>query len=180
MAGLDFSSDTALLIADMLNDFVRPGGALLVPGAEALVPAIRRAVEAAHAGGSPVIYLCDSHRPDDHEFEAWAPHGVPGTWGAEIIPELAPGPGDLIVRKRRFSAFFGTELDMVLRERGVRHLVLAGVLTDICIYHTAVDAFELQYAVTILENAVAAADREDHEFALKQAKRLLKARVVRV
>jgi len=173
-----FDRQTAFIVADMINDFVRPGGALLVEGAAGLIPAVRRGLQAAHAAGAMVIYMVDSHRPDDHEFAVWPPHGLPGSWGREIVEELTPQPEDVVLPKRRFSSFFGTELDIVLREHGIRRVVLAGVLTDICVYHTAVDAFQLNYEVAIAENAVAAATSEDHDYALRQAKRLLQARIV--
>jgi nicotinamidase-related amidase len=173
-----FDTNTSLLVIDMLNDFVRADAPLPVPGAEALVPAIQRGIQAARKGGAGVVYLCDSHRPDDLEFRAWPPHAVRGASGAQVVAELAPQPGDPVVHKRRFSGFFGTELDMVLRERGIRRLVLTGVLTDICVYHTAVDATQLCYAVLVARNAVAAATTEDHQFALKQLERLLQAGLV--
>jgi len=178
MADELFDKSTALVIVDMLNDFVRPGAPLRVQGAEALVPAIRRGIEAARRAGSLVLYLCDSHRPDDLEFRAWPGHAVRGTEGAQVIEELKPGPEDPVVEKRRFSGFFGTELDLVLRERHIRRLLLTGILTDICVYHTAVDATQLAYQVLVAGNAVAAATKEDHDFALRQMERLLKVKLV--
>jgi nicotinamidase-related amidase len=178
MSDQAFDQSTALLIVDMLNDFVKPGAPLRVEGAEALVPAIQRAIAAARQAGSLVLYLCDSHRPDDREFRAWPAHAVRGSEGAQVIEELKPGPDDPVVEKRRFSGFFGTELDMVLRERGIRRLVLTGILTDICVYHTAVDATQLAYDVLVAKNAVAAATKEDHDFALRQMERLLRVKVV--
>ncbi len=175
-----FDRYTALIIADMIRDFVQPGGALVVTGAARLIAPLQHGLRAAHAAGATVIYMVDSHRPDDAEFRAWPPHGLASTGGREIVPELAPEPTDIVLPKRRFSSFFGTELDMVLREHAIRRLVLAGLLTDICIYHTAVDAFELNYEVVIAEDATAAATEEEHAWALRQAKRLLEARIVRL
>jgi nicotinamidase-related amidase len=173
-----FTPKTALLIVDMLNDFVLEGAPLQVPGARSLVPAIARARRAARAAGSPVFYLCDAHRPDDPEFKAWPPHCVEGTPGARVIEELAPAKGDVVIPKRRFSGFFGTDLDLHLRERGLRRLVICGLLTDICVYHTAADARQLGYQVAILEDGVAALRAEEHEFALGQMQRLFGAKLV--
>jgi nicotinamidase/pyrazinamidase len=175
-----FDESTALLVIDMLNDFVRPEGALRVEGAQDVVPAIQRWIARARAAGSAVVYLTDAHRPDDAEFRAWPPHAVAGSPGAAVIDELAPRPEDLVIPKRRYSAFFGTGLEVTLREHGIRRLVFTGVLTDICVYHTAVDAFMGAYDVVVAEDACAAATPEDHAFALRQMQRLLQARLVRL
>ena len=174
-----FDRKTALLIVDMLNDFVRENGALPVAGAKGLLPAIRTAQEAARAAGAPVIYLGDAHRPDDPEFKSWPPHCVKGSEGAQVTSELAPETGDVVIPKRRFSGFFGTDLDLHLRERGIRKVVICGVLTDICVYHTAADSRQNDYQVAILEDGVAAATEEEHKFALKQMERLFGAERVR-
>jgi nicotinamidase-related amidase len=167
-----FDGSTALLIVDMLNDFVRPDGALLVPKAEAIIPAIERARRAARGAGATLVYLCDAHRKDDPEFGEWPPHAVAGTQGARVVDELVPGPDDVVIAKRRFSGFFGTDLDLHLRERGIGRIILCGVLTDICIYHTAADAHQHGYEVAVIRNGVAAATDEEHGFALRQMERL--------
>src|SRR3990172_4472240 len=94
-----FEPGTALLIVDMLNDFVREGAPLRVPEAEKTIPVIQCVRAMAHSAGAPVIYLCDSHRPDDPEFRAWGPHALRGTKGAEVIVELTPRPDDIVIRK---------------------------------------------------------------------------------
>lgn len=101
-----------------------------------------------------------------------------GTKGAEVIVELTPRPEDIVIRKRRFSGFYGTDLDLSLRERGIERLVIAGTLTDICVYHTAVDAVQRAYEVVIVRDGVSALSPEEHEFALRQMGRLLGARIV--
>jgi nicotinamidase/pyrazinamidase len=178
MAEPIFDVSTAFIIVDMLNDFVRPGAPLRVEGAQALIPIIARGRQAARQASAQVLYLCDAHRPDDPEFRAWPPHAVRGSPGAQVVEELAPGPQDIVIPKRRFSGFFGTDLDLNLRERGLRRLVICGLLTDICVYHTAADAAQLAYEVLVAKNAVAAATEEDNQFALKQMERLLKVRLV--
>ncbi len=177
MAEQLFDGATAFVIVDMLNDFVRPGAPLRVEGAEALIPIIARGRQAARQAGAKVVYLCDAHRPDDPEFRAWPPHAVRGSQGAQVVEELAPEAEDTVIPKRRFSGFFGTDLDLNLRERGLRRLLICGILTDICVYHTAADAAQLAYEVLVAKNAVAAATEEDHQFALKQMARLLKVRL---
>lgn len=173
-----FDEHTAFVIVDMLNDFVRPGAPLRVEEAESLIPTIVGAKQAARSAGATVIYLCDAHRRDDPEFRDWPPHAVAGTEGARVVDELALEEEDVVIRKRRFSGFFGTDLDLHLRERGIRRLVICGILTDICVYHTAADAAQRAYQVAVGGNAVAAAGREEHDFALKQMERLFGAEVV--
>jgi nicotinamidase-related amidase len=173
-----FDEHTTFLIVDMLNDFVRPGAPLRVEGAESLIPTIAAAKQAAQARGATVIYLCDAHRPDDPEFQAWPPHAVAGTEGARVVDQLAPAEDDILVPKRKFSGFFGTDLDLHLRERAIRRLVICGLLTDICVYHTAADATQRAYEVVVARNAVAAAAPEQHDFALKQMQRLFGAQLV--
>jgi nicotinamidase-related amidase len=95
----------ALIVVDMLNDFVLPGAPIEVPAARAILPAIRRRIDQAREAGMPVLYLCDAHAEDDPEFRIWPAHAVKGTVGAAIVDELKPRPEDLIVEKTTYSAF---------------------------------------------------------------------------
>ena len=105
----------ALLVIDVLNDFVKPGGSLRVERAERIVPKLKALVEWAREKGIPVIYACDAHRRGvDAELALWGEHAIDGTWGAQVIEELKPKEGDFLVKKRRYSAFFGTDLDLSL------------------------------------------------------------------
>ncbi len=164
----------ALLIIDMLNDFVKRGAPLEVPKAGGIVKNIRRELKRARRAGIPVIYCCDRHKPRDREFEIWPPHAVRGTEGAEIIKELRPIKGELVVAKKTLSAFYRTRLDKILRGLGVKHLILTGVVTNICVLYTAVDAYMRGYEVTVPEDCVAGLNRGDHRFALRQIKEVLK------
>ncbi|MDE3102865.1 MAG: cysteine hydrolase, partial [Chloroflexota bacterium] len=106
----------ALVVVDMIHDFVHEGGALYCgPSMALVVPVIQRELERARAAREPVVYLTDAHLPDDAEFRMFPPHALVGTPGAEIVPELAPSAGDVVVPKRRYSGFFGTDLDITLR-----------------------------------------------------------------
>lgn len=169
----------ALLVIDMLHDFIAPDGALTCgPAGTAIVPAVRRAVDAHRAAGDMVVYLCDSHRPDDAEFAMFPPHCLTGTAGAEIIPELAPVDGDIRIAKRRYSGFFGTDLDITLREKGVTKIHLTGVCTNICVLYTAADARNLGYAVTVDSHCVASFDAAAHKWALAEMKSTLGCTVI--
>ncbi|NLP17507.1 MAG: cysteine hydrolase [Firmicutes bacterium] len=164
----------ALLVIDMLNDFILPEGSLSVgPAGEAIVPLIAQQIKEFREAGEPVIYICDHHRAEDPEFEMFPPHCVQGTPGAEIVEALAPVEGELVIFKRRYSAFFATQLDLCLREMGIVELLLVGVCTNICVLYTACDARMRTYDVTVLKDAVASFDEEAHDFALAQMENVL-------
>lgn len=152
---------TAVLVIDMLNDFLDPQGAMPLPEGRRLFEPIRRLLAAARAQGSPVLWVCDAHPADDAEFRKRSVHCLTGTWGAEIVAELEPADGEYRVPKRRYSGFYETDLDLRLRELGIRHLVLTGVVTNICVRSTAHDAFFRGYEVIVPQECVAATgDRE--------------------
>ena len=140
---------SAVLVIDMLNDHLMPGGSVEVPRARDIVPALAARLDAARAKGIPVVYIVDRHDPDDLDFEAWTTHNVAGSKGAEVWPPLAPLPGDRVVPKATYSAFVGSELDAVLAELAVDTLTLTGCLTEIGIMATASDALQRGYAVEV-------------------------------
>ena len=124
---------TALVVIDMQNDFVHRGGGLLVPDAGATIPAIGRLLDLARASRMRVVYSQDTHRQGDPEWEIWPEHCREGSWGWEIVAELAPGIDDTVLRKARYDAFYGTPLDDILRLWGVDTLVICGTAqTSVC------------------------------------------------
>jgi nicotinamidase/pyrazinamidase len=169
-------SNKALLIIDMLRDFLLPGAPLEVPAARAIIPNIKKRVEEAHKLNIPVIYLCDRHKPDDVEFDVWPPHAVENTNGAQIVDELKPKKQDYIVPKISYSAFYKTELEKLLKKLNIDELIITGVVTNICVLYTAMDALSRGYKVEVPEDSVAALDQEDHKFAMRQIKEVLKPR----
>jgi nicotinamidase/pyrazinamidase len=161
---------TALIVIDMLNDFVRDEGSLVALIAKNLIPNQMRLLEAFRKAGSLVILLTDNHRPDDDEFDKWPPHAVMGTWGSKIIDELAPIEGEMVIPKRRYSGFYGSDLDLTLRERGIGTIVLVGVLTDICVMYTSADASARSYKVFVVTDATGSTEPKSHQFALAHMK----------
>lgn len=156
-------TSTALLVIDMQRDFLSPSSPLFVAGGPSIVPAAQRAVQAARMANVTVIHVTRGHRPTgiDIDFtrqQVFAQSGgllVTNTPGAEEVPELASAPGDLVIVKKRWSAFFATDLDLLLRRLAIRQIVLAGVQTPNCIRATAMDALSLDYATTVLSDATA-------------------------
>jgi nicotinamidase-related amidase len=170
-------SKKALLIIDMLNDFALPCAPLEVPDVRKIIPNIEREIIRARAEGYPVVYVCDSHAPDDREFKIWPRHCVKGTEGAKVIDELEPEPRDIVVEKTTYSGFFNTRLEEVLKSMGATELIVTGCVTNICILYTSSDAVLRGYSVTVPRDCVAGLNNEDHEFALRQMEKVLKVKV---
>ena len=151
----------AILVVDMLNDFVT--GAIGCDRAREIVPATARLLAAAREKGVPVIYCNDSHLPGiDRELAIWGDHAIKGTPGAEVIPELKPEPVDYVVPKRRYSGFFQTDLDILLKELGVKTVIITGLHTHMCCRHTSADAYCLGYDVVVAKEATNSFTEEDY------------------
>lgn len=167
-----------VLVIDMLVDFIDSTGALYVGDESAKVlDSIVDLVEKERAAGSQIIYLCDRHKERDKEFDMFAFHCVAGTKGAEIVSELNPHENDIVIPKRRYSGFAGTDLDITLRELEINELLLCGVCTNICVLYTAADARNLNYKVSVPGNSVASFDAGAHEWALKEMEGTLGVKV---
>jgi nicotinamidase-related amidase len=143
---------TALVVIDMLNDFLT--GGLANPAAGRIVDPIAKLVERARARDEwVVVYANDAHQPDDVELTVWPPHAMAGTPGAQVVDALRPEPDDVVIGKRFYSAFTDTELEPVLRQRGVDRLVLTGQHTDCCLRHTSYDAFRRGVRLAVCPDA---------------------------
>ena len=170
----------ALLVVDMIEDFVHERGALYCgPSMARIFPVIQKELARARAASEPIVYLTDNHLPGDAEFQMFPPHALAGTKGTQIVPELAPLKDDVVIPKRRFSGFFGTDLDITLRERRVDTVRLVGDCTNICVLYTAADARNLGYAVEVVEKGVTSFDEEAHRDALRELEKTLGAKILR-
>ena len=161
--------DAAVLVVDMLNDFLKPGGKMVLEGGSVLIPPMKRILAKARRAKIPVIYVNDSHRPglkEDREFKKRAEHCIEGTWGAQVIDDLKPGKTDFIVLKRRFSGFYETDLDLTLKDLGVKTLIVMGVVTNICVRSTIHDAFFRGYGVMVPRDCVMATGEREQESSL--------------
>jgi biuret amidohydrolase len=147
------------------------GGIPHMGGAAERRPRVRRVLDAARAAGVPVVWIQEVHKPSlidiGRELDgAEGPHCIEGEDGTEIAAWLDPRPEEFIVRKRRYSAFFGTELEIVLKAHKADTLLLVGGLTDVCIHYTAVDAHQHDYRVRVLTDCVGGSSQAAHEAAL--------------
>jgi nicotinamidase-related amidase len=159
---------TALIVVDMQNDFVKEGGALLVPDAEATIPKIKGLLERARESGMKVVYSQDTHGEGDPEWEIWPEHVQTGSWGWEIVDELKPREDEVVIRKVRYDAFYGTHLDHFLRIWGVDTLIICGTVANICVHYTAASAALRWFAVVIPRDATSALHPFDLESSLRQ------------
>jgi nicotinamidase-related amidase len=158
----------ALLIVDMQNDFVLPGAPASVGGAASTVQRVKAVLDWFRASGRPIFHIVREYRADGSDIEisrrdaflAGPRYVVPGTKGAEIVQELSPQPGEYRVVKPRFSAFFGTELELILRRLAVERLVVCGTQYPNCIRATAFDGLAHGYSVFIITDATSASSDE--------------------
>lgn len=191
---------TAVLVIDMQNDFGADGGmferaGIDISGIRAVVPNVQAALAAARAASIPVVYLKMAFKADMSDAgpvsapnllkhaplrvgeEVAAPDGsrsrilIRDTWNTDIIPELSPQPGDALVYKSRFSGFYRTELDDLLRQRGITTLIVTGCTTSVCVDSTVRDAMFRDYRCVVLEDCTAepiaaTASRSNHEASL--------------
>jgi nicotinamidase-related amidase len=171
---------SAVIVVDMQNDFVTPGGSLVVPDAAATVPVIAQLLAHARPLGVRIAYTQDTHYPGDPEWKIWPEHTRAGAWGWEIVAELAPQPGDLVCQKSRYDGFYDTSLDHYLsRVWKVEHLVIVGTISSICVLHTAASAGLRWFHVVTPVDGVSALNDFDQALALRQISWLYAGEVVR-
>lgn len=182
-------ASTALVIIDMQRDFCAPGGYVDAMGydiapAQALIPRIVALRAAMHRFGGLVVHTREGHRPDltdltpqkrfrsrlaGAEIGSEGPLGrllIRGEEGWDIVPELTPAPGEPVIDKPGFSAFYATDLDRIFAARGIRHLVVCGVTTDVCVLSTIREAVDRGFEPLLVEDACAATVEENHRAAI--------------
>ncbi len=174
----------AIIVVDLVNGFCRSGN-LASQRLAAIVAPVRAYLEAETAAGAASIFLADTHAPDDPEFAVFPPHCVAGSGEEEIVAELASlAAAAAVVRKRRFSGFFGTQLDAMLAALAPDVVDVVGVCTDICVLHTVADLRNRDYPVVVPRALVETYDGPGHEaseanrFALTHLSDVLGARVI--
>jgi nicotinamidase-related amidase len=169
----------ALLVIDMLKDFIEEDGALYCgQTARRIIPFVKQKIDEFRKNEDLIIYICDSHEENDLEFRMFARHSVKGTRGAEIIDELPVEDSDIFIRKSRFSAFYNTNLDQILDEKKVTEVHVVGVCTSICVMDTVGDLRNRDYEVRVYAQGVANFDPEAHEFSLKRMEKTYGAQII--
>jgi nicotinamidase-related amidase len=163
-------SKTALIVVDMENDFVAEGAPMRAKMVPIVVPALKRALSHARTTGMRVIFTTHAHRRDGCDMgmygTLWPPIGqraglVDGEKGIEIYDELKPLDSEIVIKKHRYSAFYGTDLDIILRGTGTRTVIVTGVTTENCCHATARDALFHDYEVVFLSDATGTFDYPD-------------------
>jgi ureidoacrylate peracid hydrolase len=178
-------ADSALIVVDVQNDYVHPSGALALAGADltavqAMIPRLERLLEAARAAGVFTVFTRNWHRPET-DSEAWRDRvarsgpieerpGRAGTWGAEFY-RIAPRSGEEVVSKFRYDAFLGTNLEYLLRARGIRAVVIAGSTTNVCVESTARAAHMRDFHLLLVGDCCASPEPELHEATLVNVER---------
>ncbi|OWP56891.1 MAG: hypothetical protein B2I17_03635 [Thermoplasmatales archaeon B_DKE] len=175
------TTDTALLVIDMQNDFVNEGGYFAEAGqnlkvVRETIPHIKKALDYFRENEMLVIFTQTMHFKYTNS-ENWLNRRlgsssalkicVPGTWGAEIIKELEPIEGEPIIIKHRYDSFLNTDLDLILRSGGIRNLVIAGTQTNLCVDSTARSACMRDYTTILLEDGVSSPEKDYQEAFLK-------------
>jgi nicotinamidase/pyrazinamidase len=173
----------AIVVVDMLVCFCRRG-ALYSPRYDRIVPRMQEYLAAAEAEGVPIVFLVDTHMPDDPEFAMFPPHCVEGSGEDEVIPEFSGfAERGTVLRKRTFSGFHGTDLEGVLARLSPQVVEVMGVCTDICVLHTVAGLRARGYEVIVHKDLVETYDAPGHEaeefnrFALAHVRDVLGARV---
>ncbi|ANZ57895.1 isochorismatase [Fructilactobacillus lindneri] len=180
----------ALLIIDYTNDFVAENGALTLGKAgQACESEIIKLAEEFKNNGDLVILPTDVHQKDDSyhpETKLFPPHNIRNSWGRKLYGNLNQWYENhkhlenvWLMDKTRYSSFVGTDLDLILREHHIDTLHLVGVSSDICVLHTAISAYNLNYELVIHENAIASFDPKNQQFALNHFKNVLGAKIVK-
>lgn len=168
---------TVLMVIDMQNDFCHEDGSKAHDGADvrpvqAIIPTLVGLVDRARAVGVPVLFTQAVHNPwtdspvriERHIDRE--PNCVEGTWGADFYGSQ-PTPSDYIIKKARYSAFVGTDLEMVLRQRGVKTVIVTGTATNTCVESTARDAFMRDFYVVAVEDCCAQSNMRSHAASLE-------------
>lgn len=162
---------TALVIVDMQAGAFTGEDTLTIVGAEAILPKAKQVLAAARAAKLPIVHFKEVHRKEmvdfGRELDGAEPVHCLETWpGTDYYSELAPVDGEFAIAKRRYSCFFGTDLEILLRGLNVDTVVLMGMMTNVCVHYTAVDAHQRDYHFHVIEDCCAGSDWDAHWAAL--------------
>jgi nicotinamidase-related amidase len=157
---------SALLVIDMQQFFLQPTSPTFTCGGLAILPTVRQLIHAFRAANRPVIYTCHVHHPDrlDAGIMGWWWQGMctEGSEESKVHSDIAPLPNEKVVFKHRYSAFYNTDLEIVLRGLKIEDLVVSGLMTNLCCESTARDAFYRDYRVFFLADGTGSVNEEMH------------------
>jgi nicotinamidase-related amidase len=158
----------AVIVVDMVKDNLKKGSRHpITQEGRAILPHLQKLLKESRKRKIPVIFACDSFMEGDFIFKGkMKTHSLRGTKGSEVGDELRPGATDIILPKRRFSAFFKTDLDQTLRTLGVDTIVVTGITTEVCVLMTAMDGLCNDFSVILLEDCCASRNKEIHRTCL--------------
>ena len=167
----------AIVLIDMARDFVEEGGFIADTGgaayreaARGIIPPLQKVLAAARKAGVTVIFSTDEHTPEDLELKKWPPHSMKGTRWAEILPELGPEAGDLVLPKTTYSGFLSSDIEKHLKDRGIESVYMTGLHTDCCCRHTSGDLFQRGYDIVWITDALQAFTQDMHDSGLEYYK----------
>jgi len=155
----------AIIVVDMLKDNFKdsPRNPYYQEGKE-IVPNLQKLLAEGRKRGFPVVFACDSFLEGDFIFKGrMKVHALRGTKGTEVIDDLGPEPTDMILPKRRFSAFFKTDLDQTLRTLGIDTIIVTGMTMEVCVLMTAMDGLSHDFSVILLEDCSASRSKDFHQ-----------------
>jgi nicotinamidase/pyrazinamidase len=186
---VDYDRSTALVVVDVQNDFADPKGSLYVKGGEEIIDFVNEQIAKARKAGASVVFTQDWHPESTPHFQKdggiWPVHCVGGTWGAELYPDLDAAPAEPRIRKGvkgedGYSGFTvadpktgektPTDLEALLRERGVKMVIVVGIATDYCVKATAIDSSAKGFDTTVISEGIRAVNLQpdDGEIAIKE------------
>jgi nicotinamidase/pyrazinamidase len=152
----------AIIVVDMLKDNLKESSRNpYYQEGKQIIPNLQRLLEEGRKRGFPIVFACDSFLEGDFIFRGKMKiHALRGTKGAEVVDDLRPEPTDIVLPKRRFSAFFKTDLDQTLRTLGVDTIVVTGVTIEVCVLMTAMDGLSHDFSVVLLEDCSASRNKD--------------------
>jgi maleamate amidohydrolase len=167
---------TALIVVDAINDFFHPDGSNYHPEYDPILEKVKEILDLARQHKIMIVHTMESHIPGEHPDFEWRKlpqHNIAGTFAAQLAPGVEILPGEYAVLKRRYSAFFATDLDLILREADVKRLLIVGVKTHVCVRATVQDAFGYGYDANVVKDAVGSNHAHLHAASLEDIERYM-------
>lgn len=161
--------ESALIIVDMVKDFTDPRGKVFYPQNREIIPRIKELLEGCRKAGMCIVFMQHRYRKGkpDSNLSSMRECCIEGSEGVEIDDELRPRENEYVIPKRRYSSFYGTDLDLVLRENGVKNCIIVGTKTNCCINATAIDSYYREYGTYVVSDCVGTNDETTNQIYLR-------------